>query len=69
MNVTYSTGAYKNIHIDLTKELRALPTGGVINLELDVDDFPPEGGETGSGGFNALVQDWDEHTGAVTIVN
>ncbi len=69
LNVTYSTGAYKNIHIDLTKEVRALPTGGVINLELDVDDFPPEGGETGSGGFNALVQDWDEHTGAVTIVN
>lgn len=68
LNVTYNNGAYKNIHVDLTEQVRALPTGGVIDLELDVDDFPPEGGETGDG-FNALVQDWDEHTGEVTITN
>ena len=68
LSVAYNNGAYKNIHVDLTEQVRALPTGGVIDLELDVDDFPPESGETGDG-FNALVQDWDEHTGEVTITN
>ena len=69
LNVTYNNGAYKNIHVDLTEQVRALPTGGVIDLELDVDDFPPEGGVVGGDGFNALVQDWDEHTGEVIITN
>lgn len=69
LSVAYSNGAYKNIHVDLTEQVRALPTGGVIDLELDVDDFPPESGQTGGDGFNALVQDWDEHTGEVIITN
>ena len=59
---------YKNIRIDVTDEVRALPLGGVIPLELDVNDFPPEGG-TGGGGFSALVGDWNEETGSTTIIN
>lgn len=68
LNVTYVNGTYKNIRIDVTDEVRALPLGGVIPLELDVNDFPPEGG-TGGGGFSALVGDWNEETGSTTIIN
>ena len=68
LNVTYVNGTYKNIRMDVTEEVRALPLGGVIPLEIDVDDFPPEGG-TGGGGFNALVGDWNEETGSTTIIN
>ena len=68
VNVTYANGTYKNIRIDVTEEVSALPLGGVITLELDVDDFPPEGG-TGGGGFNALIGDWHEETGSTTIIN
>lgn len=70
LNVSYSNGTWKNICIDVTEEVRALPTGGVIELELDVDDFPPdEGGGSGGGGFNALIGGWNEETGSTTIVN
>ena len=70
LSLAYNNATHKNIHMDVTDQVRALPTGGVITLELDVDDFPPEEGQPGDGGgFNALVQDWDEHVGAVTIIN
>lgn len=69
LTVSYNNGTYKNIHIDVTDQVRALPTGGVITLELDVDDFPPEGGHEGEdGGFNALLNDWDEEVGGATII-
>jgi len=71
LNVNFSTGTYKNIRIDVTDQIRALPTGGVITLEVDVDDFPPEVTDppvTGGGGFNPLVGDWDEEVGSTTIV-
>ena len=69
LNVSYSNGSYRNIRIDVTDQVRALPTGGVIDLEIDVDDFPPdpEPGPDG-GGFSALVQDWQEEQGSYTIV-
>lgn len=69
LNVTYENGTYKNIRIDITEEIRALPLGGVIPIVIDVNDFPPEGGAVGDGGFNALVGDWDEKTGSTTIIN
>ena len=75
MNVTFATGHYKNIRVDVTDLFRELPTGGVITLEIDVDDFPPEdvdppidGGE-GGGGFQALIGEWDEQVGSTTITN
>lgn len=69
LNVAYNNGSYKNIHIDVTDQVRALPTGGVISLDLDVDDFPPEGGHEGDGGgFAALIIDWKEKEGSYTIV-
>jgi len=50
--------------------VNALPLGGVIELDVDVDDIPPESGTTGSGGgFDALVSEWSERTGATTIRN
>lgn len=70
LNVNFSVGTYKNIRIDVTDQIRALPTGGVITLEVDVDDFPPEITDppvTGDGGFNPLVGDWDEEVGSATI--
>ena len=70
LNVNFSTGTYKNIRIDVTDQIRALPRGGVIALEIDVDDFPPEITDppvTGAGGFNPLVGDWDEEVGSTTI--
>lgn len=70
LNVNFSVGTYKNIRIDVTDQIRALPTGGVITLEVDVDDFPPEITDppvTGGGGFNPLVGDWDEEVGSATI--
>ena len=70
LNVNFSTGTYKNIRIDVTDQIRALPRGGVIPLEVDVSDFPPEETDppvTGGGGFNPLVGEWNEEVGSTTI--
>lgn len=71
LSVSYNDGGYKNIRIDITDQVRALPTGGVIQLELDVDDFPPspEPQPGGGGGFDALIGGWDEQTGSQTIIS
>ena len=71
LNVSFNTGQYKNVRIDITDQIRALPTGGVIKLEIDVEDFAPEPTDpTGEGGgFNALIGDWDEEHGSATIIN
>ena len=69
LNVSYVNGSFRNISIPVTEQIRALPTGGVITLELDVDDFPPDESAGGSGGFEALIGDWDEQTGSTTILN
>lgn len=69
LSVSYNNGTYKNIHIDVTDQVRALPTGGVITLDLNVDDFPPEGGHEGEdSSFNALLNDWEEEVGSATII-
>ena len=72
LNVNFRTGRYKNIRIDVTDQIRALPTGGVIPLEIDVDDFPPEDIDPpvgGDGAFNPLIGNWEEQTGHTTIGN
>lgn len=73
LNVNFSTGVYRNVRIDVTDQVRALPTGGVITLEIDVDDFPPEEVDPpvdpGGGGFNPLIDGWNEETGTTTITN
>ena len=73
LNVAFKTGRYKNIRIDVTDQIRALPTGGVIPLEIDVNDFPPEDTDppvdSGGGGFNPIVGDWTDETGTTTIIN
>ena len=69
LNVMYVNGSYKNIRIDVTDQVRALPLGGVIDLELDVDDFPPDESAGGGGGFEALISGWDEEVGSTTIIN
>ena len=71
-NICFSTGQYKNINIDVTDQIRALPTGGVITLEIDVNDFPPEIIDppiTGGGGFSALISNWSDVIGSITIGN
>lgn len=69
VNISYTNGNWKNIRVDVTKLLRALPLGGLIDLTLDVNDFPPEDGETGDGGgFDALIDEWDEENGEATII-
>ena len=69
INISYANGNWKNIRIDVTKALRALPLGGLIDITLDVNDFPPEDGSTGGGGgFDALINDWDEEHGETTII-
>ena len=70
LNVAFKTGKYKNIRIDVTDQIRALPTGGVIPLEIDVADFPPEDTDPPvdeGGGFKPLIGDWEEQTGSTTI--
>lgn len=68
LSVAYQDGGFRNIHMDVTDQLRALPTGGVITLELDVNDFPPEEADPGEGGgFNALINGWGEEQGEHTI--
>lgn len=67
VNVCYYNGTWKNIRIDVTDALRALPLGGVIDLELDVDDFPPDGGHSG-GGFDAIIDNWQDVVGGTTII-
>ncbi len=69
INVSYSNGNWKNIRVDVTQAFRELPLGGVIDLTLDVNDFPPEQGDTGGGGgFDALIDEWDEEQGETTII-
>lgn len=67
LNVTYVNGSWKNIRLDVTDQVRALPLGGVITLEIDVDDFPPDESAGGGGGFSALIGGWDEEAGSTTI--
>lgn len=69
MNINFITGQYKNIRIDVTDQVRALPTGGVITLEIDVEDFPPEiiDPPIQGDGLNALIAGWGEVTGGTTI--
>ena len=74
LSLTYSNGGYRNVRVDITDQFGNLPTGGVITLDLDVDDFPPDdtpvpppGGETG--GFQALINGWDEKAGTTTVIN
>ena len=73
LNLNFATGKYKNVRIDITDLVRALPTGGVISLELDVNDFPPEDVDPpiddDDGGFKALIGDWKKETGSATIIN
>lgn len=69
LNVAYVNGSWRNIRMDVTDQVRALPLGGVITLEIDVDDFPPDETAGGGGGFNALIGDWNEETGSTTIIN
>ena len=66
INICYFNGTWRNIRVDVTDAIRALPLGGVVNLELDVDDFPPEGASHG-GGFEALIDNWQEEEGGTTI--
>ena len=66
-HVIYANNSYKNISVDLTEQVRALPLGGVIVLDLDVNDFPPEGGEVEGSGFDALIDGWDDITAGATI--
>ncbi len=69
LNITYANGNWKNIRIDVTNAFRALPLGGLIDLTLDVNDFPPEEGTPGSGGgFDALIDEWEEEHGEATII-
>lgn len=67
LNVSYVNGTWRNIRMDVTDQVRALPLGGVITLEIDVDDFPPDESGGGGGGFNALIGGWDEEVGSTTI--
>ena len=69
LNVSYVNGSWRNIRVDVTDQVRALPLGGVISVEIDVDDFPPDESAGGGGGFQALIGDWDEETGSTTIIN
>ena len=61
------------MRIDITDQFKDLPTGGVITLDLDVNDFPPDDPPTPppgeGGGFQALINGWEEETGSVTIIN
>ena len=69
LNVSYVNGSWRNIRMDITDQVRALPLGGVIYLEIDVDDFPPDESAGGGGGFSALIGGWDEESGSTTIIN
>ena len=69
LNVIYANYSYKNISVDVTDQFRALPLGGVITLDLDVNDFPPEGGESGGSGFDALIDGWDDIEAGTTITS
>lgn len=70
VNVSYVNGSWRNVRMDITDQVRALPQGGVITLEIDVDDFPPdESSGGGGGGFYALIDGWQEETGSTTIIH
>ena len=68
LNVTYVNGSWRNIRADVTDQIRALPLGGVVTIEIDVNDFPPDESAGGGGGFDALIGDWDEEEASTTII-
>ena len=69
LNLSYVNGSNKNICLDVTDQIRELPTGGVITLDIDVNDCPPDESAGGDGAFLAIIDDWDEQTGNTTIIN
>ena len=48
------------IPVDITEQMKALPKGGVINITLDLKEFNPSPGGSGSGGWGINVDGWNE---------
>ena len=72
VNVTLRNGSGYTIIRDVTEQMHQHPTGGVITIILDGGAVPKKNlepkPETGGGGFNAKVQDWENEIEAeVTI--
>ena len=72
VNVTLRNGSGYTIIRDVTEQMHQHPTGGVITIILDGGAIPKKNlepkPETGGGGFNAKVQDWENEIEAeVTI--
>lgn len=56
--VKYKSGARVCIPFDITDQIKGLPKGGVINLQIDLDQVKVDTG--GGGGWNINVGGWDE---------
>ena len=56
--VRYKSGVRVCIPFDITDQIKALPKGGVINLQIDIDKVKVDTG--GGGGWNIDVGGWDE---------
>ena len=71
MGFTLQNGCGYTVTLDITKEMHAKPTGGVITVYVDASQIPddiinqkPHSG----GGFNASVDDWTNEINAeITI--
>ena len=55
--VRFSNGARACIPFDITDQIKELPKGGVINLQIDVDKVKVD---TGGGGWSIDVGGWNE---------
>jgi len=69
---TLRNGCGYTITLDITKEMHAKPTGGIITVYVDAgqipDDIINQKPQSSGGGFNANVQDWvNEVNAEVTI--
>lgn len=56
--VKYNNGARACIPFDITEQIKNLPKGGVLNLQIDVDKVKVD--TSGSGGWSIDVGGWDE---------
>ncbi len=71
LSLIRSDGSTYTIIRDVTDQMAARPTGGVITIEIDAgEDIPAPGPSSGGGGggFNATVEDWGDEVNVDLVI-
>ena len=66
LRLRYSNGGARYLTFDVTDQILRQPKGGVINIVIDIDDYPLPDPETGNG-WDTNVGGWDRVDHFTTI--